>query len=144
MEADYFVGVAQQSLWVLALASAPILIPILVVGVLLGMVQAATSINEQTLTFVPKLIVAAICLAIFGGSILVHGMAQLGLAGPEHLIHDVSEGVAHTLALAPAVVGWLTTSALQALLAIAVGAATIIVMGNVVAPIWSRLRPARS
>ena len=71
MEADYFVGVAQQSLWVLALASAPILIPILVVGVLLGMVQAATSINEQTLCFVPKLIVTAICLAIFGGSILV-------------------------------------------------------------------------
>jgi len=79
-----------------------------------------------------------------GGSILVHGMAQLGMAGPEHLIHDVSEGVAHTLALAPAVVGWLTTSVLQALLAIAVGAATIIVMGNVVAPLWSRLRPARS
>ena len=35
------------------------------------MVQAATSINEQTLTFVPKLIVVAICLAIFGGSIMV-------------------------------------------------------------------------
>ncbi|MGN6690885.1 MAG: flagellar biosynthetic protein FliQ [Sphingopyxis sp.] len=71
MEADYFVGVAQQSLWVLALASAPILIPILVVGVLLGMVQAATSINEQTLSFVPKLIITAFCLAIFGSSILV-------------------------------------------------------------------------
>lgn len=71
MEADYFIGVAQQSLWILALASAPILIPILVVGVLLGMVQAATSINEQTLSFVPKLIVTAFCLAIFGGSILV-------------------------------------------------------------------------
>ena len=38
---------------------------------MLGMVQAATSINEQTLTFVPKLIVVAVCLAIFGGSILV-------------------------------------------------------------------------
>ena len=71
MEADYFVGLAQQSLWVLALASAPILIPILVVGVLLGMVQAATSINEQTLSFVPKLILVAICLALFGGSIMV-------------------------------------------------------------------------
>ena len=71
MEADYFVGVAQQALWILALAAAPILIPVLVIGVLLGMVQAATSINEQTLTFVPKLIIAAICLAIFGGSILV-------------------------------------------------------------------------
>ncbi len=71
MEADYFIGVAQQALWILALASAPILIPVLVVGVLLGMVQAATSINEQTLSFVPKLIITAICLAIFGGSILV-------------------------------------------------------------------------
>ncbi|MBD9510779.1 DUF808 domain-containing protein [Ensifer sp. ENS10] len=79
-----------------------------------------------------------------GGSILVHGMAQLGQAGPEHFIHDVSESVAHTLTVAPAVVGWFTTSALQALLAIAVGAATIVVMGNVVAPIWSRLRPAKS
>jgi len=72
MEADYFIGVAQQSLWVLALAAAPILIPVRTsVGVLLGMVQAATSINEQTLSFVPKLIITAVCLAIFGSSILV-------------------------------------------------------------------------
>ena len=71
MEADYFIGVAQQALWILALASAPILIPVLVIGVLLGMVQAATSINEQTLSFVPKLIVVAICLAVFGGSIMI-------------------------------------------------------------------------
>lgn len=71
MEADYFVGVAQQALWILALGAAPILIPALVAGVILGMVQAATSINEQTLSFVPKLIVVAICLAVFGGSILV-------------------------------------------------------------------------
>lgn len=66
-----FLSVAQQALWILALASAPILIPALLTGVLLGMVQAATSINEQTLTFVPKLIVTAACLAIFGSSILV-------------------------------------------------------------------------
>ena len=68
---DYFIGVAQQALWILALACAPILIPALVAGLILGMFQAATSINEQTLTFVPKLIVVAICLAIFGGSIMV-------------------------------------------------------------------------
>ena len=71
MEGDYFIGVAQQALWILALACAPILIPALVVGLVLGMFQAATSINEQTLTFVPKLIVVAICLAIFGGSIML-------------------------------------------------------------------------
>jgi flagellar biosynthetic protein FliQ len=68
---DYFIGVAQQALWILALASAPILIPALLVGLLLGMVQAATSINEATLTFVPKLIVVGLCLAIFGGAIMM-------------------------------------------------------------------------
>ena len=71
MDGDYFIGVAQQALWILALACAPILIPALVAGLVLGMFQAATSINEQTLTFVPKLIVVAICLAIFGGSIMM-------------------------------------------------------------------------
>ena len=71
MDGDYFIGVAQQALWILALASAPILIPALICGLILGMIQAATSINEQTLTFVPKLIVVALCLAIFGGSIMV-------------------------------------------------------------------------
>lgn len=71
MDADYFIGVAQQALWVLALGSAPILIPALVVGVILGMVQAATSINEATLSFVPKLIVVAASLALFGSSIMI-------------------------------------------------------------------------
>ena len=68
---EYFIGVAQQALWILALASAPILIPALVAGLILGMIQAATSVNEQTLSFVPKLIVVAISLAIFGGAILM-------------------------------------------------------------------------
>ena len=71
MDSDYFIGVAQQALWILALGSAPILIPALVVGVILGMVQAATSINEATLSFVPKLIVVAASLALFGSSIMI-------------------------------------------------------------------------
>lgn len=69
-QTDFFIGIAQQTLWVTALAAAPLLIPALVVGILLGMVQAATSINEATLSFVPKLIVVAVMLALFGGSIL--------------------------------------------------------------------------
>jgi len=70
MDADYFIGVADQTMWVLALACAPILIPALLAGLILGMIQAATSINEQTLTFVPKLIVVALSLVIFGSLIL--------------------------------------------------------------------------
>lgn len=71
---DYFIGVAQQALWVIALCSAPILIPTLVVGIVLGMIQAATSINEATLSFVPKLLLIGFCLILFGS-------AMLGLLG---------------------------------------------------------------
>jgi flagellar biosynthesis protein FliQ len=71
MEGDQFIDAAQHALWVLAIASAPLLVPTLVIGVLLGMVQAATSINEATLSFVPKLIVFAVCLALFGGTIMM-------------------------------------------------------------------------
>jgi flagellar biosynthesis protein FliQ len=71
MDGGEFIGIAQQALWVLALGSAPILVPALVAGVVLGMIQAATSINEATLSFVPKLIVVGLCLALFGGSILM-------------------------------------------------------------------------
>ncbi|MDE0933146.1 MAG: flagellar biosynthetic protein FliQ [Novosphingopyxis baekryungensis] len=69
-QTDYFIGIAQQTLWITALAAAPLLIPALAIGILLGMVQAATSINEATLSFVPKLIVVGAMLALFGGSIL--------------------------------------------------------------------------
>lgn len=68
---DFFMGIAQQALWITALAAAPILIPALVAGLLLGMIQAATSINEATLSFVPKLIIVGAALAIFGGAMLM-------------------------------------------------------------------------
>lgn len=67
MDAGYFTSVAGSALWILVLVSAPVLIPALAIGVLLGMVQAATSINEQTLSFVPKLLAVLVCLGLFGG-----------------------------------------------------------------------------
>ena len=71
MDQDFFINVAQRALWILALGSAPILIPALIAGVVLGMVQAATSINEQTISFVPKLIIVAIALAVCGSSVMI-------------------------------------------------------------------------
>ena len=68
---DFFIGIAQQALWIAALATAPILIPALVCGIIIGMIQAATSINEATLAFVPKLMVVGATLVLFGGSILM-------------------------------------------------------------------------
>jgi len=70
MDASYFIGVGREALWVLALVTMPILIPALLAGLLLGMVQAATSINEATLTFVPKIAVVGISLVVFGSMML--------------------------------------------------------------------------
>ena len=70
MDPGYFLTLADQTMWVLALAAAPILLPVLVSGLIIGMIQAATSINEATLSFVPKLIVVAVSILIFGSLIL--------------------------------------------------------------------------
>ncbi|MES2754238.1 MAG: flagellar biosynthesis protein FliQ [Pseudomonadota bacterium] len=70
MDATYFLTIAHEAMWVLALAAAPILVPALLSGLILGMIQAATSINEQTLSFVPKLIVVAVSIVIFGSLII--------------------------------------------------------------------------
>lgn len=50
--------------------AAPILIVSILVGLFISIIQAATSINEQTMTFVPKLIVIAVVLIICGGWML--------------------------------------------------------------------------
>jgi flagellar biosynthetic protein FliQ len=63
-------ALADRMLWVTALVAAPVLIASLVVGLVIGIVQAATSINEQSLTFVPKLAVIALVLVVFGASML--------------------------------------------------------------------------
>jgi flagellar biosynthesis protein FliQ len=67
---DFFMSMAQQALWITAMVSAWVLVPVLFVGLLVGIVQAATSINEATLSFVPKLVVVGIVLAVFGGMMM--------------------------------------------------------------------------
>lgn len=69
-QSQHFLALADRMLWVAALASAPILITTLAVGLIVGIVQAATSVNEQTLTFVPKLAVTAFVLVVFGASMM--------------------------------------------------------------------------
>lgn len=63
-------ALADQMLWTTALVAAPILIASLAVGLVVGVIQAATSVNEQTLTFVPKLAVTALVLVVMGGSMM--------------------------------------------------------------------------
>ena len=67
-EAYPLLALAEKMLWVTALAAAPVLLATLATGLVIGVIQAATSVNEQTLTFVPKLAVIAVMLVLFGAS----------------------------------------------------------------------------
>ena len=66
MNAQQVFTVGQQALHLLLIVSAPMLIVVLVVGLLVSVFQAATQINEATLTFVPKIVAAVVVLAVAG------------------------------------------------------------------------------
>jgi len=70
MTPEVVIDLGMQAMKVTALLAAPLLLSALVVGLLVGMFQAATQINEMTLTFVPKLIVVALVIMIAGPTLL--------------------------------------------------------------------------
>ncbi|ESW59739.1 MAG: flagellar biosynthesis protein FliQ [Rhodobacter sp. CACIA14H1] len=70
MEFDANIEQLRLAYWNILLVSGPVLGVALAVGLLIGIVQAATSINEQTLSFVPKLAVAMLTLALASGFML--------------------------------------------------------------------------
>jgi flagellar biosynthetic protein FliQ len=67
MNEAYLMSFAQNALTVTLMLAGPILVVSLVIGSLVSLVQAATQINEVTLTFVPKIIGILIVLVILGG-----------------------------------------------------------------------------
>jgi flagellar biosynthetic protein FliQ len=71
MDTAMVVDLARQALWVTMIVSAPLLGLALAVGLFIGIIQAATSINEMTLSFIPKLIALGLGLLIFGSWQLV-------------------------------------------------------------------------
>lgn len=66
MTPDTVMTVGQRALEITLLLSAPLLLTALVVGLVVGIFQAATQINEMTLSFIPKLLASAAALVIAG------------------------------------------------------------------------------
>jgi len=89
MDAQQVFTFGQQGLYLLLTVSAPVLITVLVVGLVVSVFQAATQIHEQTLSFVPKIVAA---------------VAVLAVAGP-WMLTTLVEYVQRTLQSIPAVVG---------------------------------------
>ena len=70
MTADVVIDIAREVVWVIVKTSAPMLIVSLVVGLIISIFQTITSIQEQTLTFVPKFIAIMAVMVLAGGWIL--------------------------------------------------------------------------
>ena len=66
MDAQQVFTFGQQGLYMMILVASPVLLTALIVGVLVSVFQAATQINEATLSFVPKVIAAGVVLALTG------------------------------------------------------------------------------
>ena len=66
MTPEQVVTVGRQALEMTLMLSAPLLLTALAVGLIVGIFQAATSINEMTLSFIPKLLAMAAVLALTG------------------------------------------------------------------------------
>lgn len=66
MDSQMVLTIGQQGLALLLMVSAPMLLTVLAVGLVVSVFQAATQIHEATLSFVPKLIAAVVVMAVAG------------------------------------------------------------------------------
>lgn len=66
MDNEFVMYIARESLYTVLLLSAPILGGSLLIGLLISIFQATTQIQEQTLTFVPKILAVMVVIGIFG------------------------------------------------------------------------------
>ena len=73
MNPEAVVSLGQQALWVMFLVSLPVLGVALVVGLLVSLLQAATQLNEMTLSFVPKVLAIGLA-AVLAGPWMLHVM----------------------------------------------------------------------
>ena len=66
MSPELIISIGQNALWNLTLLLLVILVPALIIGVLISMFQAATQINEMTLSFIPKLLITLLVIILAG------------------------------------------------------------------------------
>ena len=81
-----------------------------------------------------------------GGSIILHGLEELGFAAPAHIIHDIAVALGAMVPQAAGAVTWTATAAMDGILGLALGLLLIPVVTRIIAPLWSAItgkgRPA--
>ena len=70
MDTGIVINIARQTVWIIVKTAVPVLLVSMIVGLVISLFQTLTSIQEQTLTFVPKLLAIMIALMIMGNWLL--------------------------------------------------------------------------
>ena len=70
MDTGTVINIARQTVWIIVKAAVPVLLVSMIVGLVISLFQTLTSIQEQTLTFVPKLIAILLTLMLLGAWML--------------------------------------------------------------------------
>ncbi|MBT3092682.1 MAG: flagellar biosynthesis protein FliQ [Candidatus Thiodiazotropha endolucinida] len=86
MGPDTVMSIGQNALEVIGILAGLVLLPALAVGLIIAMFQAATQINEMTLTFIPKLVVVGVVL-MFAGNWMLHLLMNFSM----NLIESIPE-----------------------------------------------------
>jgi predicted DNA repair protein MutK len=84
-------------------------------------------------------IVGTAAMLWVGGSIIIHGLEELGFAMPAHIIHDIAVSVAQVAPAAANSVEWFVTAAIDGALGLAFGLLLIPLGEKLVTPIWRRV-----
>ena len=66
MTNEMVISVAERAIWIIIITSGPLLLIALVMGLAVSIFQATTSIQEQTLSFVPKILAVFVGIVFFG------------------------------------------------------------------------------
>lgn len=70
MDAGTVINIARQTIWIIVETAVPVLLISMIVGLVISLFQTLTSIQEQTLTFVPKLLAILLTIMIIGSWML--------------------------------------------------------------------------
>ena len=88
MSPEVFVQILRESMVMVILLVSAVIVPSMIVGLIVAVFQAATSINEQTMSFLPRLIVTLLALA-WGGNWLVEQLMDFTF----HMVEQIPQVV---------------------------------------------------
>lgn len=90
------------------------------------------------------MVVGTAAMLWVGGSIVIHGLKELGLKALYDTIHTIAHGFAHAIGTAEGFFAWFATATLDGIFGLVIGLILIPIVAKVIAPVWSMIRGTKA